>query len=366
MTGPAHYAGRYNDGRHAQTTRVVISIGGVGIEIDSTDGTLNTTWPANRVRLTTPADQHQSLRLQLTDSPARLTIDDANALASLQMYCPNILAGITTSRREWRKIALWSAAAAAVVLAFFVVVIPVGAKWFAIRIPAPLEARLGRQVVDQITSIFARTQRREAADVICTSPQGQAVIANLIGRFEQVADPHLPITVTVIDHPLVNAFALPGGQILLFRGLIEQAEDGDQVAGVLAHEVGHVLHRHPTEIALKNTAGAGMVSLLVGDFTGGTAIAAATQLLLTSSNTRDAERQADATAVQLLNDLNISAESLAGFFGTTGADTFDGILGYLSTHPADADRTATVRALNTATGPAMTDQQWQALQQICG
>ncbi len=362
-----HFPGRYHDGRHARADRVQIVIGGSAIDILASDGTLLDRWPSDQVRLSAPADTHGPIRLQHTDNPARLAIRDPRAYETLKLYCTNLGVGITTSRREWSTIGLWSAAAVAVVVAIFLFVIPAGSAWFAVRIPPPLEVRLGKNIARQLTVILAATQARTESEITCTSPGGDRVLADIASRLEQAAQTHLPITVTVIDHPMINAFALPGGQILLFRGLIENADSAEEVVGVLAHEVGHVLHRHPTEIALKNTAGAGLVSILVGDFTGGAALAAATQLLLTSSNTRDAERQADATAVQLLNDLGISAEPLASFFTKTDTDTesLDGILGYLSTHPADADRAATIRALNTSAGPSMTDQQWQALQQIC-
>ena len=71
--------------------------------------------------------------------------------------------------------------------------------------------------------------------------------------------------VEVVDSDLVNAIAFPGGNILIFRGLLEKSPSADALAGVLAHEMQHILHRHGTENLLSQTALSGIFRLFSGE-----------------------------------------------------------------------------------------------------
>ena len=102
----------------------------------------------------------------------------------------------------------------------------------------------------------------------------------------------LPLTVIVLDDPMVNAFAAPGGQIVFFRGMIESAESPDELAAVMAHEVGHVVARDPTRLALRSVGSVGLLGLLLGDFAGGGLIVVLADQLLDSSYSREAEEKA--------------------------------------------------------------------------
>lgn len=362
MTGSFH--GRYNDGEVAKTTDVSVDISAAGIRLTA-DGRQVDFWPAAEVHLAVRPDPAEPLRLQRGDTAVRLIIADHAALRALTNHCHSLNRQFKTTRRQWRKIATWTTAAIAVVIVLFLVVIPLGSDWLATRIPPKLEARLGRQTAEQLTILFARLERRDPADIVCENPAGITVINRITQQFEVAAGVTTPIQVTVIDHPLVNAFALPGGQIMIFRGLIEATDDPNLVIGVLAHEIGHVQHHHPTAITLKTGAGVGLIGLLVGDFGGAAAIAAAGQALLSASYSREAEAEADLAAIEILNTHNIAIDPLADFFGNLSADQGFEIPEYFSSHPADASRADTFRTQGTGTASAMSDADWQALQQIC-
>ena len=362
---PGSFHGRYNDGEVAKTTLVDVEVTDAGVRLTA-DGLQVDFWPAAEVHLAAPPDPAQPLRLQRGDTSVRLIVADPSALPVLETHCPSLNRNLKTSRRQWRKIAGWSAAAIAVVAVLLVVVIPLGGDWLASRVPPALEARLGRQTADQLIRLFARFSDSEPAELVCNGQPGTQVIADLTNRFAPPGDTEIPIQVTVLDHPLVNAFALPGGQIILFRGLIEADDNPNLVVGVLAHEIGHVQHHHPTAVALKTGAGVGLIGLIVGDFGGAAAIAATAQALLSSSYSREAEAEADLAAIAILNRHNIAAEPLAEFFSGLSADLPFEIPEYFATHPADGSRAETFRTLGTGTASAMTPAEWQAVQQICG
>ena len=100
----------------------------------------------------------------------------------------------------------------------------------------------------------------------------------------------------VLKDRSVNAFAAPGGHVVVLSGLIDEAKSGDEVAGVLAHEIAHVIHRHPMESLVRAMGLAVLAEALSGDGLGGTAA----MLLAVTAYSREAEAEADATAVALL------------------------------------------------------------------
>lgn len=114
-------------------------------------------------------------------------------------------------------------------------------------------------------------------------------MARLMGDRETDYD----LNVRVVNHSMINAFAVPGGHMVFMNGLIQPAESPQEVAAVFAHELGHVFARDPIRLTLRAAGSVGLLSLALGDATGGTIIAIAADQALTSSYTRRAEAAAD-------------------------------------------------------------------------
>ena len=167
--------------------------------------------------------------------------------------------------------------------------------------------------------------------------------------------PDLPWQFTVIDSPVVNAFAVPGGYIYLTRGLLAYLNDEAELAGVLGHEIGHVTARHSVQ-AYSRAAGAQM-GLLLGQIfvpamrprygAPGMGDAAGQGLgLLFLKFGRDDERQADRLGAEYAVASGWDPHGVGDMLTTLGriADTTDrrGTPNWLATHPAPADRVAGV------------------------
>ncbi|MEK9662335.1 MAG: M48 family metallopeptidase, partial [Alphaproteobacteria bacterium] len=177
----------------------------------------------------------------------------------------------------------------------------------------------------------------------------------------------LPLRVRVLQTPAVNAITLPGGQIFVLSGLIDEAKGSGELAGVLAHEIGQVERRHPIEAAFKSIGFAALLSFVVGDVSGGTFIVAGSQALIESAFSRDAEREADESALDMLNRTGMSAAPMADFFDrlTDMEPDADSAFAMISTHPPSAERAAAIRAASTGDGSAMSAADWQAIRAIC-
>ena len=356
---------RYFDGESARQLDVFVQIGPQNLVVRDAADAVIAVWPPDEVRLLEKYVAGRPLRLSRGRGDARIVIEDPRYLGNLQRLCPSLYKLRPGIREVWRPIALWSSIAIASAAFLFLVAIPFAAREAAQAIPPDVEAKLGEAAADQITRFF--THEDEA--VYCSTVQGDLALQALTERLVTQIDLPYPLIVRVIDSPIVNAFTLPGGQILLFSELLEFAESPEEVAGVLAHEIGHAVRRHPMEIFAKNVGAATLIGLLLGDITGGSVIGVLVQFTITAAYTRDAERDADSDAIALLNGSGIDGSGLVDFFErlrSEGLSDLPEFLSVISTHPASGDRSEFVRKNATASGPAMTDTQWRALQEICG
>ena len=182
-----------------------------------------------------------------------------------------------------------------------------------------------------------------------------------------------PLQVRIYDIPIMNAFALPGGHIVLTRGLLETAATPDEVAGVLAHEIGHVAHHHP-EAQLVRIAGVQVLLSVATGTSGGTNTSSLAGLAAILKSSRDAEREADAYAVAMLTAARVDPLGLKHFFEKVLADegkSSGGALSKLgtvfSTHPVTTERIELIKPLpdEVQLKPSITDAQWKDLKAIC-
>lgn len=368
MNALGAYAGAYFDGRTAQARDVTVECASGTVRILQPDGAVLAIWPAGEVRLAVRHRTGNALRLRCgTTDEARVTIADAAALAALEQCCPNLHRSADRIREHWRPLLLWGGGAIAAIVFLVAVGVPWLAGVAAQAVPYEVEAAWGDEVVDQAAGIISRFMGGGAEPRFCETPAGRAVLDRLVADLSRGSDLAIPVTVRVLDAPTANAITLPGGQILLISGLVAEAESGSEVAGVLAHEIGHVVHRHSLEGAIKSVGLATLLSLVVGDVTGGTIIIAGAQVLLETSYSRAAEREADAVAVALLNSADVSAEPVAAFFDRLANQDPDepGLVEMISTHPPSQARAAAIRAAATGQGVAMSDADWQTLQHMC-
>jgi beta-barrel assembly-enhancing protease len=141
----------------------------------------------------------------------------------------------------------------------------------------------------------------------------------------------------VAQDPSINAFALPGGIIVVHTGLIAATDRPEELAGVLAHEIQHVEQRHSLRGVFKELGLRGLWAYVTGDV--GATIAGQAAVELTSRKfSRDDEGDADAGAFELLVKKQIDPSGMADFFTTMSAESKAEIPEFLSTHPASAER----------------------------
>jgi Zn-dependent protease with chaperone function len=189
----------------------------------------------------------------------------------------------------------------------------------------------------------------------------------MLGELGGAASLPLP-EVSVIASPIPNAVALPGGKIFLFQGLLRTAQNPDEIAGVLAHEIGHVVHRDGMRKLIESGGTSFFIGLLFGDVAGSGAALFAARQLFEASYSRDAERNADAFAVVTMQRLGRSPAPLGELLMRVTGDERSRALSILATHPLTGERLETLKqAAGPAKGPPLlSPKEWDKLRAICG
>jgi len=209
---------------------------------------------------------------------------------------------------------------------------------------------------------------------VCQTPGGTKAIATMLARLAEGNPDMPPFRVRIYDIPIMNAFALPGGHIVLTRGLLREASEPDEVAGVLAHEIGHVAHHHPEAQMIRIAGMQVLISVATGT-SGGTNASSLAGLAAILKSTRDAEREADAYAVATLSATRIDPMALKRFFekilkeeGKSLGGAFANLGTIFSTHPVTTERIDQIKPLpaDAPLSSPLSDEQWKDLKAICG
>ncbi len=206
-------------------------------------------------------------------------------------------------------------------------------------------------IVEHIASLVPPSQEQEmAASLKESAIAGKRIITDtsIQKRLELITSPlvnavdnkEFKFSFTIIEDETLNAFALPGGAVIIHSGLIKKAKTPEEVAGVLAHEISHVTRRHHIRGIVGNMGIYFMASALLGDIAGLSAeIATAGASLTSLKYSRDFETEADESGWKLLNRAHINPKGMIDFFETMKKEQgAGGGYEFLSTHPGTEER----------------------------
>ena len=237
----------------------------------------------------------------------------------------------------------------AAVSAVVVAITMTAPNWLGPMVPASWERRMGDAMIGDF------------GNRVCHTPAGDAALARLTREIDPGGEP-LEVGVANID--IVNAVTLPGGHVLLFDGLVKRAKSPDELAAVLAHEIGHVRERHVMTALLRQF---GLSILTAG---AGSGVDRNVLGIAALGYSRKAEGEADAFARARLVQAKISPAGAAAFFARMHKKTGDepSWAGWLQSHPASSDREraflGAVRK-NEAYVPALSAREFAAIRAMC-
>lgn len=353
----------YFDGRSNRKRRVTLGFG-PALEI-SEDGVFLVAWAYGDVRRIEAPVGVMRLRAVGALDTARLEVGDSALQQQIALNC-RLLAGEKGEHdRSSLSIVAWSLAATASIVGLVWFGIPFAADRLAPLVPVSWEKRLGEAADNQARTMFVGKT--------CKGVEGAAALQKLSEKLQIAARPRLPTTIEAISSKVPNAFALPGGKVYLLSGLLAKAESQDEVAGVLAHELGHVENRDHMRRMIADGGAAYLIGLLFGDISGGGAMVFIGETLLNAAHSREAEARADAFAARTMAALGRPSSPMGALLLRITGKEEDGLFTILHDHPLSEDRLEKLASADKrlgggagATGPALlTPQEWKALKAIC-
>lgn len=357
---------RYLDGVTAHTEDVTVTPAAYGLEIRRASGIV--VWPYAQITQTQGHYHGEQVRLERGTEPVEaLVVDDAAFLSSLHKAAPRASHRFHDPTFRVRRPALVGfALVAAITLSAGIYFwgIPAAATLAAEQVPVSWEEQLGETVAE---SLIGSTPA-------CENKEVQAAVDDMAARLAQtIPDNPYTFRVSIVRHDMMNAFAAPGGHIVVFSGLLRRTDHAEELAGVIAHEISHVVRRHGTKALFRDVATSIFLSAVIGDAGGamGTVLESA-KTLGGLHYSRKAEEEADLDGLKMLMAARIDPAGMVRFFEKLSDKELkiDGeFLRYISTHPLTVDRIAALQAAQIGKGSAYlrlpSDKNWKALASSC-
>ena len=365
MATQTYWKGSYYDGRSLAPQPVSIAVEPTGLTLHIASGSTQF-WAYSELKQTQGRYSGEEVRLERgTGISETVVIPNANILLAIHRL------GREEARHfhhpgTRRKRVYWTIAAALaalpIIYGIFTWGVPSLAGPITAAIPIAWETQLGRFVQQEFTNNENVCENTELADTL------NSIMATLI---TPIKDRPYQFQITVVDSPLVNAMAAPGGYLIVFRGLLQDTDTPEELAGVLAHEIQHVMLRHGMRLIVQHLSMAVIIAALSGDASGMLSYGLqAAQTLQTLSYSREAENQADERGLALLQQAGINPEGMMSFFEKLSHKHEDtSPFRYFSTHPPTTERRNHLEELASAHSIQYQEfsfeQDWETLRDLC-
>jgi Zn-dependent protease with chaperone function len=263
---------------------------------------------------------HQ-LTLQITEPDCKhlIEVSDRQFIHLFEVYTHR-----TPPKMNKWKVTTWVSLITATLIGFigliFYVLLPAIVGAASKGVPVSYEQKIGKQLMDGIL-INARI------DSVAT--QNINLYFNLLETQSQYR-----VNISVVKSDLSNAFALPGGYLVVYTGLLDSLPSHESMAALLAHEFGHIHLKHSIRNVFRNLAGYLIISILTGDANGMVGVIMQhTEVLQSLGYNRKLEKEADAYAIQLLESNGISSIQMIDLFEKLKDENDMSSVEWLSTHP---------------------------------
>lgn len=320
----------YFDGKTSRAHHVTLSVeDGVAL----LDGDAQRSCPIADLRVSERV-RHAPRKVTFPDE-AYLEVQDTQAFDALLASTGHRDSAVVRMQQSWRGALAAFAATAIVLVLAYLYGLPLAAEGIANMLPSKTEQAISR-------GMLSFMDRRLLAPSALPPVRQTAIVERF--RLLTAPQPDVPDYTIVFRKSRIgpNAFALPSGEIVLTDELVALMDNDDQVAGILAHELGHLHERHLMRRIVQSSAIGAAATAIFGDASA--LVANIPTLMLDLKYSRDAEREADDYAIAMMKKNGIPLSQLAESFKKLKSATGDGddVSPYLSTHPPTDERIARI------------------------
>jgi Zn-dependent protease with chaperone function len=363
--------GIFYDGLTSDRHKVAVDVVGDAIEIKAADGAVMARWRLDDVYPLATSNEVLRIGVATAKVAARLEIHDSELAAALQSRLKRTNRSGFTDGRTRLKVVAYSVAAIATLVGGAIWGVPLLAERIAPHLPLSWEIRLGETIDEQVRSTIDPSKGKKpfecAAGDAAQAAAARNAFKKLIASLEGAAELPLPLRALVVRSREVNAITLPGGRVYVFDGLLAKAEKVDELAGVIGHEIGHVMHRDGTKAVLEAAGLSLLFGMLLGDFTGGGAVIVGAKTVLQTAYSRTAEAAADEFGARLMYKVGGDPRALGAILVRISGASGGAVPHFLLDHPEAQER---AKAIDRIGQPSplkalLTPAEWNTLKGIC-
>lgn len=236
----------------------------------------------------------------------------------------------------------------------YVRLVPVIAGSISRHVPVEIEEQMGQ-------SMYTGLKQQYRSDSVLT------LLADSFANSMNI-DSVYDIKVTVVDYPEVNAFAIPGGHIFIYTGLLDKLETKEELAALLSHESSHIILKHSLRSIISELGGYMLFSIFFSDAGALSTLILSAEDLKQLSYSRELETEADVNGISILEKNGIHPEAIISLLNKISSGESTAVPEFLSTHPVSETRIEAIKsqtggkAFRTQDNPQL-EKIWKALKQ---
>lgn len=361
------FEAKFYDGETARPYQVIVELYRANLCIKTQDRSLKKNWPYEEIKILEQPVPPLPARLTSNRTPhARLYIEPGN-WRQIKPQLPESASPIITLSTNWNFLIGYAGLSVLVIL---------GAVLFGHKLFEYVSHTIPQSTEDQIGQLAIQSLITKPE---CVEPQGRASLEKMTHKLQQGMQRDIKIKVRVASgNETLNAFATPGGYLVIFSGVLKNADSANEVAGVLAHEMAHIEMNHPMKSLVRHLGVSLTLQLMFGNQGAISKIAQLAGIFQQLHYSRQDELEADLVGQNLLKKARLDPAGLKLFFerlkkAETGQNNNEGsefseILSYFSTHPHTQVRINQFKPGQTNANTyeeALNETEWRALKNIC-
>ncbi|MGI9535204.1 MAG: M48 family metallopeptidase [Thermodesulfobacteriota bacterium] len=334
------YNAYFYDGQSANKNKakVLITSGGLSVDYDDNDSLL---WVYGDIRqneeVYSPSETHL---INLKYPNQKLIVEEPDFLMVIKKFFPSLKFYEPPKLISLRRMAILGLVLLLILLpVFYFIFIPFFSETVAEKIPMSFEKKLSAPYLSLLVP----------DESICNDDKNYYKIDTILNSLTAtIPESKYEFKLFIVKSDILNAFALPGGYVVIYSGLLEKTDRPEQLAGVLAHEIQHITKRHGTEALVRDYSLGFLISAITNDTKSMETTLGLAKYIGLMKYSRESETEADVEGIKMLKNANFDPKGMVEFFeilNKHGGDVPNS-LEYISSHPQTRDRILNLRELS--------------------
>ncbi|MBE7636864.1 M48 family metalloprotease [Sneathiella sp. P13V-1] len=363
------FEAEYFDGQTSSSRTVRVLVGSKELVLSEADGTNIAHWRCDLVRDENIPPIRDELFLSLSEAnDARLRVSGRVKVQYIRERCNFLQKRRKRESKYYLKIVAGFALVGLITWYVLFEGFPALASAASGLLPVEITEKIGDATVEQIKKQAAKgNENIECVGHVAIDAISEFLVKLDMAHGIEEGDRPPVRKVVILKSNVKNAFAVPGGTIVIMDGLIKASKHPNALAGVIAHEYSHAAFDHPIRLYASNVGIAAFLSLLLGDTSGGTALAVLGQMMLGASYSRDLEEEADNHAIELMSKLSMDVSHMVPLLKSIQEDHSDsGFFTLFNSHPEMGERIEQIEKSGvTGAENAFNSTDWNSIRKMC-